>query len=237
MNLPETPKRLKRWLLKCAVSIKKFSFAHKICILCSLVGLVVGPAFFVGGFIAGFFGDFIYEKISDEKKLRAIFEEGKFSASVDEPFPGCLVSCALGVYSLGDFDSCANLAGAAGSPESLNGDLLAETLASKIMHDEFDKNLLRLLFTFLQASEFNWNETKRGEKPSVYLSKLLNYCCENDEFESAYRILGLAKGASLSEVKKSHRLLAAKYHPDSGKGNEEMFVRIQKAYELIAKKK
>ena len=86
----------------------------------------------------------------------------------------------------------------------------------------------------LRACEFNWDEKNRGEKPSVYLAQLLNYQVQNDELENAYSVLGLEKNASMSEVKKSHRALAAKYHPDSATGNEELFIKVQDAYESIA---
>ena len=75
------------------------------------------------------------------------------------------------------------------------------------------------------------------EKPSVYLATLLNYSVKNDELESAYMILGLSADSSLSEVKKAHRALAAKFHPDSGtQKNSAEFIRVQKAYELIIEK-
>lgn len=51
----------------------------------------------------------------------------------------------------------------------------------------------------------------------------------------AYRCLGLPPNSSLDEVKKSYRLLAKKYHPDahSDKANEERFIEISEAYELL----
>ena len=52
-----------------------------------------------------------------------------------------------------------------------------------------------------------------------------------------YSILGVQKGASQDEVKKSYRRLANKYHPDKTKGDkakEEKFKEVQKAYEVLS---
>lgn len=229
--------------------VKRFILSHKICLLCVVVGFFLGPAFLIGGLIAGFFADLIIEKISDEKKMRELMGKDKFNFPASEPFDGSMIVCALGVYAMGYAQSAGRLAEAifgkmykcdweslcrlAKETEALNGDLLTESLASKILHEKIDKSLVESIFIFLQAAEFNWDEENKGEKPSVYLASLLNYSIKNDELENAYRILGLEKNARPSEVKKSHRRLASKYHPDSQDGNEEMFIKIQKAFETI----
>lgn len=51
-----------------------------------------------------------------------------------------------------------------------------------------------------------------------------------------YETLGLAKGASDSEIKKSYRKLAVKYHPDKNPGDkvaEEKFREATEAYEVL----
>src|SRR4051812_46469743 len=51
-----------------------------------------------------------------------------------------------------------------------------------------------------------------------------------------YEILGLAKGASEEEIKKSYRKLAMKYHPDRNPDNkeaEEKFKEAKEAYEML----
>jgi DnaJ-class molecular chaperone len=55
-----------------------------------------------------------------------------------------------------------------------------------------------------------------------------------------YKILGLSPGASQSQIKKAHRELALKYHPDkiaqSGLTKEEAekkFKEIQEAFEIL----
>ncbi len=52
-----------------------------------------------------------------------------------------------------------------------------------------------------------------------------------------YQILGIAKGASTSEIKKAYRRLAKQYHPDVNKGNkaaEEKFKEISEAYNVLS---
>jgi DnaJ homolog subfamily A member 2 len=51
--------------------------------------------------------------------------------------------------------------------------------------------------------------------------------------ESLYKILGVSKTASQSEIKKAYMLLAKKEHPDKG-GDPEKFKEISKAYEILS---
>jgi len=51
-----------------------------------------------------------------------------------------------------------------------------------------------------------------------------------------YEILGLENFASPEDIKRAHRLLAKKYHPDLNSGNtiaEEKFKEVQNAYEIL----
>ena len=51
-----------------------------------------------------------------------------------------------------------------------------------------------------------------------------------------YKILGVSENASISEIKKSYRELAKKYHPDKNSGDknaEEKFKEINEAYEVL----
>lgn len=52
-----------------------------------------------------------------------------------------------------------------------------------------------------------------------------------------YQTLGVAKGASESEIKSAYRKLALKHHPDRNKGDkasEEKFKEVTKAYEVLS---
>ncbi|NJD05503.1 MAG: molecular chaperone DnaJ, partial [Methylococcaceae bacterium] len=55
--------------------------------------------------------------------------------------------------------------------------------------------------------------------------------------EDYYELLGVPRNASDSDIKKSFRRLAMKYHPDRNTGNpdaEEKFKKIKEAYEILA---
>ena len=55
--------------------------------------------------------------------------------------------------------------------------------------------------------------------------------------ESLYDTLGVKKGASADEIKKSYRRLARQYHPDTNQGDkaaEERFKQVQTAYDVLS---
>ena len=55
-----------------------------------------------------------------------------------------------------------------------------------------------------------------------------------------YRILGLSRSATQSEIKKSYRSLARKYHPDANPGDleaEKTFKEVAQAYEVLSDEK
>ncbi len=66
-----------------------------------------------------------------------------------------------------------------------------------------------------------------------------------ESVDSDYKILDVSTSASEDEVKKAHRKLALRFHPDrlqglsenEKKSAEEKFIRVQKAYENIKRKK
>jgi len=51
-----------------------------------------------------------------------------------------------------------------------------------------------------------------------------------------YKVLGVEKGASETEIKKAYRKLAQQYHPDTEKGDEKKFKEIAEAYEVLSDK-
>lgn len=55
--------------------------------------------------------------------------------------------------------------------------------------------------------------------------------------EDLYQVLGVGRDASKDDIKKSHRRLAMKYHPDKNPDNDaakEKFKRIQEAYDVLS---
>lgn len=52
--------------------------------------------------------------------------------------------------------------------------------------------------------------------------------------KNPYKVLGIKPNATKAEIKKAHRIMAAKHHPDIGAGgSEEKFLEIQEAYEQL----
>ncbi len=52
-----------------------------------------------------------------------------------------------------------------------------------------------------------------------------------------YEILGIGRNASADEIKKAHRKLVRKYHPDANKNNPqavEKFQEVQEAYDVLS---
>lgn len=57
----------------------------------------------------------------------------------------------------------------------------------------------------------------------------------NNEMNEAYSILGVARNADQQQIKKAYRALVKQHHPDYG-GNEQMFIKVQGAYEALCRK-
>jgi curved DNA-binding protein CbpA len=49
-----------------------------------------------------------------------------------------------------------------------------------------------------------------------------------------YRALGLARAATETDIKKAHRKLAKKFHPDAAKGDAKRFLVVQEAYRVLS---
>src|ERR687884_647316 len=57
------------------------------------------------------------------------------------------------------------------------------------------------------------------------------------ETKDLYKILGVSKGASQEEIRRSYRKLARKHHPDANRDDpkaEDRFKEIQHAYEILS---
>lgn len=186
-----------------------------------------------------------------QKSWRQCAEKGSFTRVRKEPFPGALCLAAL-IQSCTDdntfsarimenvfgyrFDDWNSMTKSVSYAKGLNQDLLVENLVSILnkRDDPFKAKYLPLVFKALTAAEFMWDgKTRQGDRPSVYLRSLLSYSVIDDEKADAYRVLGLSPGASPEKIRKAHRNLAARYHPDTGNGNLEMFTKIQTAYEML----
>lgn len=60
------------------------------------------------------------------------------------------------------------------------------------------------------------------------------------ETKDPYKVLGLPRDASQNDIRKAHRKLVMKYHPDSNPENpraEERFKEVQQAYEVLSNEK
>jgi DnaJ-domain-containing protein 1 len=53
---------------------------------------------------------------------------------------------------------------------------------------------------------------------------------------SPWTTLGVSESASFEEIKKAHRQMVMKHHPDRNSGESEMFKKIQAAYEILEEK-
>ena len=57
------------------------------------------------------------------------------------------------------------------------------------------------------------------------------------EYRDYYKILGVPRGASAEEIKKTYRKLAMRYHPDRNPGDkqaEDRFKEINEAYQVLS---
>lgn len=51
--------------------------------------------------------------------------------------------------------------------------------------------------------------------------------------DDPYRVLGVLRGADLDQIKAAHRKLAKRFHPDRSSGDEQRFLAVQEAYQLL----
>lgn len=232
-----------------------FLKCHWICIACILAGCAGGGWGIVIGLMTGFFVETIIHRNQEIKKLAGILNKPSASVPIVEPFEGAALVAELTWFCAGSEYAAADalsrmfpefngtdweiLCRAAGSIESINADLVAECLAA-VLRKSDDSELPERIFKLLTAVEFGWRE-ERGTKPSEYIAALLSYTPVTTEYEKACTLLGVSVTADINEIKKAWRKLAALYHPDTTgalspeqqKVSEDMFRRVQEAYNLI----
>ena len=93
--------------------------------------------------------------------------------------------------------------------------------------------IIKKIATYMNINPYDFESIK-----SMFLSN------ENSNSEKWYKILGLTKDATDSEVKKAYRKMAVKYHPDKLIGvsedikklAEKKFLAVKEAYEQIKRK-
>lgn len=225
--------------------VKRHPFAFAF----TLAGAFGGWLGVAGGLAAGIFADLIAGRFIEEWNLKKALDGDSAYTEENQPFSGALYLCGIVVYCTQDVSVAVRnlevvfsasfpgdwriLCTAAKDSSSLNVDLFTECLAACLKKSP-DTFILRNIFELLNISEFTWNESDRGMRPSAYLAELLNYTFVNDELNAAYAILGLDPSATEKEVKAAHRKLAARFHPDkTGKEGQSAFTEIQNAYEYI----
>ena len=68
----------------------------------------------------------------------------------------------------------------------------------------------------------SWGRPGRGEDRQVTRSG-----------SDPHRILGVAPGATVEEIRRAYRALVKRHHPDAGQGSVTRFLEIQEAYEAL----
>ncbi|XP_010288792.1 PREDICTED: dnaJ homolog subfamily C member 28 [Phaethon lepturus] len=77
----------------------------------------------------------------------------------------------------------------------------------------------------------------RNLKPFPYIcgNRMLSGYKPKRNVKDSYKILELAEGCSLDDIRNSYRSLAKKYHPDSGSAtaDSEAFMKVEEAYRVV----
>lgn len=79
----------------------------------------------------------------------------------------------------------------------------------------------------------HFSQTTREEVQALLEGMWAHYTSA-DAQQNAYHVLGLEQGASFTQIRKTYRSLASRFHPDHG-GDAVEFIRVREAYEVLAK--
>jgi hypothetical protein len=120
----------------------------------------------------------------------------------------------------------------AGSYQGASLDALDRAVLMKLL-GEVDDDSRDLLAAYLDRREPGWREhaqhhagTGSGTRPTS-AGKMTE--------EEAYQILGLQRGASIEEIRRAHRSLIKKLHPDQG-GTTYLAARINEAKDVLLRR-
>jgi len=86
-----------------------------------------------------------------------------------------------------------------------------------------------LLEAYLDRRFAGWRENAQGDRDTRTRTQAHSGVMTKEE---AYQILGLQPGASLDEIRKAHRTLMKKLHPDQG-GTAYLAARVNEAREVL----
>jgi hypothetical protein len=92
-----------------------------------------------------------------------------------------------------------------------------------------DPQGIPLLEAYLDRRFSGWRENAQGDRDTRTRTHAHSGIMTKEE---AYQILGLQPGASLDEVRKAHRTLMKKLHPDQG-GTAYLAARVNEAREVL----
>jgi len=116
-------------------------------------------------------------------------------------------------------------------PDASNGGARSEAEALK----EAEKIAGRHLTVVEPHWARAWNRVLRGDVPEPPPAREAPPTSRaRPETLSAWEVLGLAPDSDAAEIKRAYRRRALETHPDRG-GSEAAFVRVQRAYDKLAK--
>jgi hypothetical protein len=94
---------------------------------------------------------------------------------------------------------------------------------------EFDEDSRALLGAYLDRRDASWREHADGGAAAGEFAAAASGKMTEQE---AYQILGLAPGASASDISRAHRTLMKKLHPDQG-GSTYLAARVNQAKDVL----
>jgi hypothetical protein len=98
--------------------------------------------------------------------------------------------------------------------------------------NEIDDNSRDLLAAYLDRREPGWRENAQSDSGTGARPGGAGKMTE----EEAYQILGLQPGASMEEIRRAHRSLIKKLHPDQG-GTTYLAARINEAKDVLLRRR